>query len=135
MWGLENGNRDTRTNDLLSALLPRLFRAWPYVIFLRNRKRRNETMPEVREFKCKRESLKMPDQIKAKDKFFGLKVYIESSGIKEVDEALKTLFHDSNRRTAPLYMYREDVQLVLAWSRGEVEKKPETQPLLFEVTK
>ena len=74
-------------------------------------------------------------QIKAKDKFFGLNVYIDSSGIKEVDEALKTLFHDGNRRTAPLYMYREDVQLVLAWTRGEVEKKPEPQKLLFEDSK
>lgn len=67
-------------------------------------------------------------------KIFGQKIMIESTGIPEVDKALKTVFHDDYRKTAPLDMFREDVQIVLAWSRSEeVEPEPEQQMVLFNL--
>jgi len=60
--------------------------------------------------------------IKTTVKFFGQTVYMESSGIGEVDKALKTLFHDSYFNTAPLEVSRSDSQIVLAWSRGESDQ-------------
>lgn len=52
-------------------------------------------------------------------KFCRRKVLIESTGDKEVDAALKKIFHDKFHCTAPLTMARDDVQFVLAWMRGE----------------
>ena len=48
-------------------------------------------------------------------KFFGQKIYVESTGDAEVDTAMKTVFKDDYRRTAPLRMQRRDVSLVLGW--------------------
>ena len=48
-------------------------------------------------------------------KFFGLKIYFQSTGDKEVDAAMKTLFHDSYHRTAPLEMSRPDAKIVMKW--------------------
>jgi len=53
-------------------------------------------------------------------KYFGQKIFIESTGNNMVDEALKTVFHDDFYRTAPLEMRRIDAQIVLRWSRGEI---------------
>ena len=43
------------------------------------------------------------------------KIFIESTGDKEIDAALKSTFHDQFHRTKPLRMTRADVQTVLAW--------------------
>ena len=56
-------------------------------------------------------------------KFFGQKIMIESTGITKVDAALKTLFYDDYRHTAPLEMRREDSKIALAFSRGEFKKE------------
>jgi len=74
----------------------------------------------------------MSEPIKTGMKFCGLNILIDSTGIAEVDKAIKTMYYDSSRRTAPLGIIRKDVQLVMAWLRGKVEKKPEPQGLLFE---
>lgn len=42
---------------------------------------------------------------------------------KDVDKALKSIFHDNYHKTAPLEMRRADVQLALAFSRGEYNKR------------
>lgn len=47
-----------------------------------------------------------------KQKHFGFKIYLESSGDNELDEALRTLFVDAHNRTAPLEMTRPDVQVL-----------------------
>ena len=52
-------------------------------------------------------------------KFFGLKIYIESTGDKEVDKAIRSTFKDDYCKTAPLSMSRADVQMVLEWSRKQ----------------
>jgi hypothetical protein len=62
--------------------------------------------------------------IKTGIKFFGQNISIESTGIDKVDKALKSLFYDDYRKTAELLISREDAQIALAWSRGEL--KPET---------
>jgi len=51
-------------------------------------------------------------------KFFNKKIFIESFGDKELDAALKIVFHDHCHRTAPLNIAREDCQLLL---NSEVE--------------
>lgn len=61
--------------------------------------------------------------IKTGQKFFGLKIMLDSTGIDEVDAALKTMFKDQYRRTAPLSVLRPDCQVVLAWVRGDISKK------------
>lgn len=48
-------------------------------------------------------------------KFFSQKILIESTGDDEVDAAIKTLFHDDYRKTAPLSINRPDSRIVLAW--------------------
>lgn len=55
-------------------------------------------------------------------KFFGQKILIESTGIEDVDAAMKQLFYDDYKNTASLDMIRKDVQLVLAWSRNELKR-------------
>jgi hypothetical protein len=68
-------------------------------------------------------------------KFFGQKILIESTGKEDVDVAMKQLFHDDYKNTASLDLIREDVQLVLAWSRDELEEpaiEPKKQMELFE---
>lgn len=46
-------------------------------------------------------------------KFFNKKIFIESFGDKELDAALKSVFHDHYHRTAPLSIGRADCQLLL----------------------
>lgn len=41
----------------------------------------------------------------------------EAGGDDEVDAAIKTLFHDDYRKTAPLSINRPDSQIVLAWMK------------------
>jgi hypothetical protein len=50
-------------------------------------------------------------------KFFGLKVWLDSTGELEMDEAAKSVFRDDYRKTAPLEISRPDVKLILEWSR------------------
>lgn len=52
-------------------------------------------------------------------KFFNKKIFIESFDNKELDAALKSVFHDHYRRTAPLRMARADVQLLLNTVRAK----------------
>jgi len=52
-------------------------------------------------------------------KFFGQKIMVESTGDKNIDAAIKSVFVDDYQKTAPLQMDREDVQIALAWSRDE----------------
>ena len=52
-------------------------------------------------------------------KFFGQKIYLQATKDKIVNDALKTLFYDSYTRTKPLEMRREDVQIVLAYTRKD----------------
>lgn len=59
--------------------------------------------------------------------FCGQKILLESAGDKKIDAALKSTFKDDYRRTAPLRMAREDVQIVLAHSRRKMEKKKGTK--------
>lgn len=49
------------------------------------------------------------------------KIFIESTGDKEVDAALKSTFHDHFHRTKPLRMAREDVQTALAWRNKKLK--------------
>lgn len=64
-------------------------------------------------------------------KFFGQKVFIESTGNKQIDADLKVLFMDSYITKKPVEMRREDVKRVLAWS-AEARLG---QGALFEVSK
>ncbi len=48
-------------------------------------------------------------------KFFGQKIYIATTGDDKVDAAIKTLFHDSFHRSAPLSMSRPDSKIVQEW--------------------
>lgn len=50
-------------------------------------------------------------------RFFNRRIYLESSGDAEVDNALKLVFKDDYCRTAPLTMTRADVQLCLHHQR------------------
>lgn len=59
----------------------------------------------------------LPKMIYTKSKWFNLKIFIESSGDKIVDQALKSTFHDKFHGTAPLEMRREDVQICLNFKR------------------
>jgi len=43
------------------------------------------------------------------------KIFIESTGDKDTDKAIKSIFKDHYRKTAPLRMARNDVQIALAW--------------------
>ena len=65
------------------------------------------------------------------EKIFNLKLYIESTGRDDVDKAMKHIFHDEFTGNGALYIIRKDVQLVLAWSRGETIE-PEKGMGLFE---
>jgi len=47
-------------------------------------------------------------------KFFNQKIYIEADNDPEINAALKSTFHDSYHRTAPLRMSRLDVTTLLA---------------------
>jgi len=67
------------------------------------------------------------DKLFTGSKFFGLKIWIDSTGRKDVDEAMLQVFHDNYHRTAPLGMNRPVVQLVLAWSRGELPDQQTSQ--------
>ena len=46
-------------------------------------------------------------------KFFNKKIFIESFDDKDLDTALKSVFHDHYHKVAPLRMGRADVQLLL----------------------
>ena len=54
-------------------------------------------------------------------KFFGQKIMLQSTGHDDVDAALAQLYRDDSVPSAPLAIQRADVQLVLAWNRGELE--------------
>ena len=56
-------------------------------------------------------------------KFFSQRILIESTGNLEVDKAMKSVFYDDYNKTAPLDMSREDVQIVLRWSRMSAEAR------------
>lgn len=57
------------------------------------------------------------------EKFLNLKIYIDSTGDTEVDEAIKTVFHDYIRRTSPLEMRRPDVKIAMAWLYDNTKKE------------
>lgn len=59
------------------------------------------------------------NQIYTGTKWLGQKVLIDSSGDKEIDAALKSTFHDRFHRTAPLDMWREDVQIVIKYQNDK----------------
>ena len=66
-------------------------------------------------------------------KFFGQKIFLESSGEKETDAALKSVFWDSYHRTAPLRMMRRDVSLLVGrLYEGQVTEHSQGQKELFE---
>lgn len=51
-------------------------------------------------------------------KFFGLKIYLDSTNEPEVDKAAKSVFKDHYLRTAPLTIAtRPDCQIMLEWGR------------------
>ena len=54
-------------------------------------------------------------------KWLGQKVMIESSGDGEIDDALKSTFHDYLHRTKALDMWRADVKLVLKYQQDKME--------------
>jgi hypothetical protein len=56
-------------------------------------------------------------------KFMGLKVFLESTGDKQVDRAIRTVFRDDFTKSAPLSMDREDVKLVLVWRIRQEEER------------
>lgn len=65
-------------------------------------------------------------------KFFTQRVYIESTGDKDTDAAMKSVFKDDYDNTGPLELRREDVQVCLAWRNREVVKPmKQVQPTLF----
>ena len=64
-------------------------------------------------------------------KFFNKKIFIESFDDKELDAALKSVFYDHYRRTAPLRMARADVQLLLN-SEEPVKEQKAGQLALFK---
>lgn len=49
--------------------------------------------------------------------FFGLKIWLDSTGDTEIDKAAKSVFNDDYNKTAPLNISRPDVKLILEWSR------------------
>lgn len=68
-------------------------------------------------------------------KFFNKKIFIESFDNKELDAALKSVFHDHYHGTAPLRMARADVQMLLNSDKKKIEQKIEQrqgQMALFE---
>lgn len=52
-------------------------------------------------------------------KFFGLRIWLDSTSELETDKAAKLVFKDHYRKTAPLLMSRADVKLILEWSKGK----------------
>ncbi|KKK77348.1 hypothetical protein LCGC14_2854530 [marine sediment metagenome] len=48
-------------------------------------------------------------------RFFGQKIYIESTRDSKVDEALVSVFKDDYRKTSPLDMNRPDSKVILEW--------------------
>ena len=62
----------------------------------------------------------MTETIYTGTKWLGQRVLIESSGDEDVDDALKSTFHDYLHRTRALDMWRADVKLVLEYSRRGV---------------
>lgn len=56
-------------------------------------------------------------------RFFGLRIYVKSTGDAEVDAAIKTVFKDDYMKTAPLRMERRDVSLVLGWYYEKQDSK------------
>lgn len=67
-------------------------------------------------------------------KWLGRKILIESSGDEEIDDALKSTFHDKFHGTRPLDMWRADVKLVLKYQAEGVsaKKQPNSEIGLFE---
>jgi len=57
----------------------------------------------------------MADYIYTGVHFFCQKIFIESTGDKEIDKAIKSTFKDEYKKAAPLTMIRDDVQITLAW--------------------
>ena len=68
---------------------------------------------------------RMPEtnKIYTGSKFFNKKIYIESFDDKELDAALKSVFHDHYHRTAPLSISRADCQLLLNSDKAVKEQK------------
>jgi len=66
------------------------------------------------------------NKIATKEKFFGQKIYLESSGNKLVDESLCSVFRDHYNKTAPLTMDREDVRTILDWQAAKREANDTT---------
>ena len=65
----------------------------------------------------------LPKMIYTGSIFFGQKIFIESTGDKDVDKAIKATFHDNYHKTAPLKIARDDVQLALNWRNKKVETR------------
>lgn len=57
------------------------------------------------------------DKIDTGIRFFGQKIYLESSGKPVVDAALKSTFKDDYCKTAPLEIRRIDAQVILKWQK------------------
>jgi hypothetical protein len=59
----------------------------------------------------------MPDLITTKERFFGLRLYLDSTGEADVDEAILSLFHDHYTGSGALEISRTDSQIVLEWNK------------------
>ena len=66
--------------------------------------------------------------------FFTKKIFIESFDDKELDAALKSVFHNHYHKTAPLGMARADVQLLLNVLNSDkpVKEQRQGQMALFK---
>ena len=74
------------------------------------------------------------NQIDTGIRFFGLKIWLDSTGEPEVDKAAKSVFKDHYLRTAPLTIAtRPDCQIMLKWGKSPT-KQLQGQGGLFEKT-
>ena len=60
--------------------------------------------------------------IKTGLKFFNLNIWLDSTGDAKIDMAVKSIFRDDYRKTRPLALSRNDVQIVLNWADKRKEQ-------------